>query len=520
MSCFYGENRNLLIQYNIDINLRRSDLMAVTEEQAVKLFNKLVDVCSVVAKDAHVFIGTHDLKRSPLFMDKYPALSTDFFLDDKYFKEEDRERIPFLKYRIPKYEMKRYPEDKKYYSAIFESYRTEYINLKKYENIDEIKRWIDSEPEVLRLFSDHEQVPDYLIRGIVNDIVERYLYLTNATEVIPDNIEKVIKPYVSERLLFYLEETLYFDICIPICLATFDKEEIQLDENVEIIRIPEEIQKARQITCKYEVTKEDWVAACATHMIVLHNYNYKKGENYSFNSIMQDYACYPLEKIDEIFGVIRVATGYQIGYEHIFCIPEGWICETTADLSAVYGAKSHFVNSKFIKMDWMNLPVSCVTKTQCGEIVLLYKEYQNNAKKLKFPLMRFNRCMLRDEVDDMTTDACIGLESLLAGNAHAEITNAIASRIPFVFSKVVDSGYLAANGRGYMRKIYNLRSRIVHGDELKDKYLYIDNGEDRIYIPQMAVDFLRITLLFMIKNPTYLEVEEIDAFVDSLVAKP
>lgn len=491
--------------------------MAVTDEQAVKLFNEFVEVCIMVIKDAHVFIGTHDLKRSPLLMDKYPTLDNAYFFDEKYFDEEYREKIPFLKYKIPKYEMKSYPEDKKYYPSIFEGYRTEYIDLKKYEKINDIRQWINSEPEMLRLFTDKGELSDYIIRGIVSDIVERYLFITNATEIIPDDMEEMIKPYVAERLLFYLEETLYFDIGIPICLATFAKDAIKIDENVEIIRIPEQLQKARQIICKYEVAKEDWVAACATHMIVLYNYNYKKDGDYSFDSIMQDYTCYPLEKIDEIFGMIRVATGYHIGYEHIFCIPKDWIYETIADLNAVYGAKSHFVNPKFVKMNWVNLPVSFVTEAQCDEIASLYESYKNNVKKLKFPIMRFNRCMLRDEVDDMTTDACIGLESLLAGSTHTEITNAIASRIPLVFSKVGDPEYLATNGRGYMKKIYNLRSRIVHGDELKDKDIYIGNGENRIYIPKMAVDFLRLTLLFMIKNPTYLKVEEIDAYIDSLV---
>lgn len=491
--------------------------MAVTDEQAIKFFNDIRDICIDVIKDAHEFIGTHDLKRNTFFTDKYPGLSTDFFYDEKYFKEEDREKIPFLKYRISKYEMRQYPEDKKCYSSIFEGYRTEHINLKDYVKIEKINDWINSESEILKLFTDKDKISDYTIRGIVNDIVERYLYMTNATENVPDDIEKLINPYVTQRLSFYLEDTLYFDICIPICLATFDKE-IGLDESVEIIRISEELQKARQVTCKYEVAAEDWVAACATHMIVLHDWNYKKNENYSFNSIMQDCSYYPLEKIDEIIGMVRVATGYEIGYEQIFCIPKGWIYETTADLCAVYGAKSHFVNPKYIKMNWMNLPVSYVTEKQCDDIAMLYNEYQKNEKKLKFSLMRLNRCMLRDKVDDMTTDACIGLESLLAGGTHTEITNAIASRIPFVLSRASDSKYLSQNGRGYMKKIYNLRSRIVHGDELNDKNIYFETEEGKIYVPRMAVDFLRIVLMFMIKNPSYLKVEEIDAYIDSIVS--
>ena len=65
-----------------------------------------------------------------------------------------------------------------------------------------------------------------------------------------------------------------------------------------------------------------------------------------------------------------------------------------------------------------------------------------------------------------------------------------------------------------------MRSRIVHGDKLKDKDIYIENNQTSIYIPKMAVDFLRIVLVFMIKNPIYLNVEEIDGDIDSLVSKP
>lgn len=477
----------------------------------------LLQICIDVIKDAHEFIKTHDLEKYTYYVDKYPGLATDFFYDDKYFKEADRQKIPFIKYRIPKYEMKQYPKDKRYYSLIFETYRTEHINLKDYEKIEKINYWINSETDILKLFTDEDKISDYTIRGVVNDIVERYLYMTNATENMPDDIDKIINPYVARRLLFYLEDTLYFDICIPICLATFDKE-IKLDDNVEIVKISEELQKARQVKCRYEVAKEDWVAACATHMIVLHDYSYKKGDKNSGVSLLQDYSCYPLEKIDEIMGIVRVATGYEIGYEHIFCVPQNWIYETIADLDAVYGAKTHFVNHKYIKLNWMNLPISYVSKEQCDNIATLYEGYRNNEKRLKFSLMRFNRCMLREELDDITTDACIGLESLLAGGTHSEITNAIASRMPFVISKIDNSQYLSIDGRKYMKKIYNLRSRIVHGDKLKDKDIYIENDQDRIYIPKMAVDFLRIVIMFMIQNPEYLNVEEIDRYIDSLVS--
>lgn len=472
----------------------------MTVEKASKLLQDMCEVCREILADVHAFIGSHDLITNQSYFDKYPSASLQGFYDGKVFTPEEMGEIPFLKYRIQKYEMRSFPKDRINYSCIFEKYRTEFVDLGKYTKISQIKTWIESDKEILACFTDKELLSDYMIQGLVKDIIERYLFKTNATNEIPENINDIITPFVAEKLGFYLQDTLYFDIGIPLCLTTFAKE-IKFDDGVELIKIPEDIQKSRQIGCKYEVAKENDVAACATHMIVLHNYCYKKTNSISFNSIIQDYSCYPLDKIDEIVGIIRVVTGYDIGYEHVLAIPNKWVCDTTTDLTAVYGAKSHFVKNKYTKMYWMHLPISFISETQCDEIALLYKAYQTKEKALKFSLMRLNRCMLRDEVDDMTTDACIGLESLLAGGAHTEITNAIASRIPFIFSKLSGTKYPPDKARGYMKKIYNLRSRIVHGDELKDKDIYFSNDTEEIYVPQMAVDFLRNCLLFMIKNP-------------------
>lgn len=487
------------------------------EEKLKIIYRDITEVCIEVAKDAHTFIGSHELKGDFIVSAKYPTLHNQMFYDEKYYEAEKLEEIPYLKYRIPKYEMRGFPGDRQYYTAIFEVYRKEKIDLKEYKKIDEIRDTINSDPEVVKIFTEKEKLYESFIRTLVERIVERYLYMTKASEIIPENIEEEIKPYIIERLWFYFYDTLFFDICVPICLATFEKD-IKLDDTVEIVAISEELQKARQVECNYEVAHENWVAACATHMIVLHNCSYTKNSEYSFNSVMRDYSCYPLDKIDEILSVIRVATGYDIGYEQIFCIPDKWVYNTAADLPAICGTKSHFVNPRFMKGHWMQLPVSFVTAEQCDEISCLYKGFKSNENKLRFPLMRLNRCMLRDKMDDMTTDACIGIESLLAGGTKGEITYTISNRIPIVLSKVGNTEYNPQECRKYMKKIYNLRSRIVHGGELKDKDIYLQNGDTKLYIPQIAVDFLRLALEFMIKNPQYLSPDEIDKYLDSIIS--
>ncbi len=493
--------------------------MSVSKEQAWDLLEQILAVCVDVAKSAHCYIGTHDMKRITFLLNEYPVSSTDiFFSDNNKFSEKDREKIPFLKYKIPKYKMGSFPSDKKYYPGVFDSYSGDSIKLTEIKEIDNIKEWINSEKDILKCFTKNETLSDYVVRAIIRDVVERYLFMTNASEIIPDDIEELIRPYLIEKLRFYLDDYLPFDICIPICLTTFEKE-IELDENVKIIKISDDLQIARQVACQYEVFKEDWVAACATHMIIIEGYRYPKESDNTFNSIMEDYRCYPIDRINEIMGIIRVATGFDIGYESIFCIPNNWVYDTVADLVPVYGAKAHFVNPKYFTKDWMSLPISFITKEQCDEIANLYSDYKNNADKLRFSLERLNRCLLRDAIDDMTTDACIGLESLLSGNAHTEINNAISSRIPFVLAAEKVEKYPVTKGRKYMKAIYNLRSRIVHGGNLKEKDLYQIEEKGKIHVPDMAVDFLRITLLFMIKNPNYLNVEEIDSYIDSLFEK-
>ena len=107
--------------------------MLASEEKVDKLVADIKDACITIAKDAHTFIGNHELKSNPFFNDIYPATCNDIFYKEEHFKEEDREKIPILKYRIPIYEMRGFPKDRKYYTAVFDGYGNDHIFLKDYE---------------------------------------------------------------------------------------------------------------------------------------------------------------------------------------------------------------------------------------------------------------------------------------------------------------------------------------------------------------------------------------------------
>lgn len=486
--------------------------MKIEDELAKNFAIKVYNVCFEVARDAHCYI---EKNLSSYY--KYPVSVTDHLLKSEAF-DELKNNIDFLKYKIPKFHLEDFPGSLMNYNAIFNGYQSDKIKISDYESYRELKGWVEQNERVQMLLTHDEDVDcEYNLKCLISECVERYLFLTKATSTVPEDIEERLKDIVEQALRYYLEEKLNIDICVPICLAIFEQDNIKLSDAIEIVKIPDEVQKARQKACSYEVIDEDWVAACATHMIVFHDYFYNNVDEFSINAATQDYNCYPLKEIDKIFGVIRLVTGYSIGYEQILCRPIGWMYNACADLPIVYGAKAHFINPKEIKKYWSQITVSIVTQEQCEEIEELYKDFLKCENKISFSLSRYNRCMLRDEIDDMSTDACIGLESLLAGGTKGEITYTISNRIPIVFAKSKDDRYSAENCRSIMKKIYSFRSKIVHGGELKEKEKYIISGEERWYIPNVAVDFLRHVLVFMIKNPQFLDATKIDEYIDSVI---
>ena len=481
-----------------------------------------LELAKQTAINAHKYLLEHEQLNGYY---KYPVLTHTFSRDNPEYAHLF-EKIPFLHYSIPKYEMKDFPRDQLLYSAIFNGYANDCLDCTSFDEFDKLIEYINTKTELKKLLSDSEDLNTLKIRvkNINIAIVERYLYLTNASGEIPSDIEEKIKPFLSEKLLRYLAKELRIDIYVPICLATFEDDTIKLSENIEIVRMSNEIQKSRQQACTYESSNEDWVAACATHMIVLHNYHFQNTGDISINTATQNYNAYPLKVINNIMAAIRIVTGYTIGYEQILSFPINWIDSFCADLIPLYGAKTHFVNSKQTDKFWMGLSISKVSSEQATILQSIFENIlkcETDSKKgnLFFALNRFNRCMLRNEVDDMATDATIGLESLLAGGTKGEITYTISNRIPIVFAHEQNELYVPTECRAIMKKIYNYRSKIVHGGNLKDKDKYLSINGDKVDISKIAVDFLRYTLLFMIKNPEFLDSKKMDEYLDNNLCK-
>ena len=496
--------------------------MGINIEISRKFFILLQSLSKQLAIQAHDYLATHERIRGYC---KYPIQERLFPKDNPQF-EELYEIIPALRYGIPEYRLKDFPDDRIQYGAIFNGYATDRLDCSKLKEFDDLIEYVNSESELKKLFAKdaNTNTLKYKLKEMASGIVERYMYSSNASDIVPDNLEGLLHPFVLEKVHRYFSDTLEIDIYIPICLATFEDDRIKLTEHIEIIRIPEDVQKSRQQACEYQSYKENLAASCATHMLVLHNYSLKNSEELSINEVTKNFHAYPLHIINNVMGALRVVTGFTVGYAQILCRPINWIDSFCADLVPLYGAKACFINPKEVEKPWGHLPVSYINKESTQEIQKIYKiihdaEGDNKKNSLIFALKRFNRCVLRTEDDDIATDATIGLEALLAGGTKSEITYTISNRIPIVFAHESNEDYLPTNCRKIMKKIYDYRSKIVHGATLKDKHRYYEICDKKVEIEKIAVDFLRYTLLFILRNPEFLDATKFDEYIDVIISK-
>lgn len=493
--------------------------MLIDETVVKGFFEVLLEISKETAIKAHDYILSH---RKVYGYGKYPKKKEMFPKDNPEYMDL-YEKIPYLIYDIPRYYERDYPEGMINYDGIFYNFTGDFLNCTILEQFNVLIEYVSSYPELQKLIIQEKDNLQYKLKRIVVDIVERYMFVTKATADVPKDLDNALQPFVEEKVRRYVEDKLQISVYIPICLATFEDEQIELSEGVKIIRMSDEMQKSRQYSYAYESINEDWVSACATHAIKLSNYYFKNDGELSINSATQNCYAYPLQTIDNIIAAIRIVTGYSIGYEQILSMPEGWIDSFYADLIPLYGAKAHFVNPKELEKMWMRLPVSKVSHEQTNRIQQVYQniikcEEDKNKQNLLFAIKRFNRCMLRNEVDDMATDATIGLEALLAGGTKGEITFTISSRIPVVFSYLINERFTPANSRGIMKKIYGYRSKIVHGGNLKEKEKYVEINNEKYKTCDVAVDFLRYALLFMTEHQEYLDAAKLDEYIDGILS--
>lgn len=445
---------------------------------------------------------------------------------EKYFQEQ-MDSIPILKYKVPFFTLSNWPKEKIDYKYIMKiSQNTDGIIFSSLNNFEQLITFCNQSPNIKMALCKEPTAENikYAIANFLSDIISRYM---NCYKVDDSSKDEIINRLIAMKMIRYFEDNLPIKICIPICFITFESDSIELVPHIYIKKIPYSFQKSRVKACHFESHIEENASCCATHMLVLDNYNIPNKDLDSVNNVTRNASSFPLDIIDNFFASVRICTGLSTGYGAIICEPQNWVDNWYADLDPLYGTTYRAINPNSLKDNWLALDISPISKTQIKDIIntfiflseLKIDKKHANYRKLKVSVERLNRCLLREAIDDTALDAIIGIEMLLSGNTQGEITYTISNRISLLAYFIPECPYSSHEMRLAMRKIYNYRSAIVHGKELKDKETIINIKDSTFHVKDLAIEFLRYSIIFMINHPEYLDATKLDEEIDKAIDK-
>lgn len=347
---------------------------------------------------------------------------------------------------------------------------------------------------------------DTLILLLFTNVIDRYMNIHKGKEF---EIELFIPIYEPiENGIF--NEKLEINILIPILMLGFDFDFLKLNDNSAITRMNDETQLSR--AGKTDSAPEiHWVVANkASHAILFTNYSIEnKGYSTVFN-LLASATTYPIDKVEEFLAALRIVTGLNTGYAQILAQPTNWAFDYKAFLSPLHGAvvrayPNHFDNGYWLK------PTEIITEKQAEKVINIYNQILAiNNNRIRIALRRLNTCLLRDNDEDRILDAAIGLEALFADDEKQEMTHKLALRVAVISKIATTFNYTPTQVFSAVKKIYSYRSAIAHGSRDADKKREVDINGNKISTIELAIEFLRNSLIVLLENPKYLTSTTID----------
>jgi len=129
-----------------------------------------------------------------------------------------------------------------------------------------------------------------------------------------------------------------------------------------------------------------------------------------------------------------------------------------------------------------------ITADEIDRLPSTFRALSASGKRAKLAGRRLFQTVLRQDDDDVTIDACIGIEALL-GEQHDELVHRMGLRASVALAP---SGWDPAMAYDLLKKVYGHRSKIVHGTEPANATITV--AESTLAVSRVAVRLLRALL--------------------------
>ncbi|UQZ56518.1 hypothetical protein C2H96_19510 [Bacillus subtilis] len=348
-----------------------------------------------------------------------------------------------------------------------------------------------------------------MIQLLFESLVERYFNLYGFNDTF--DLEKFKYIYIPIENSIYDEE-LFIDIVVPLLFVKFDFDFLKLNDNTYIERMDEIMQLSRTGITEYSVPVNKTALNATTHALVLKKYSFKNDSYWNVFNLLKDERAYPLDVIDTFVNCIRIALNLETGYTQLIARPDEWCDSYKANLTPIYGTLVRAYPSKFDKYYWLSPNIPTIKQEQMQHIGEMFCKIQSEpSQKLKIANQRLKYCYLRDNEQDAVIDAMIALETLLTDDEKTELNHRISLRMAVLLPLSKEITHAPIEIFKTVKKIYDYRSAIVHGNPKADNKREIRlEGTSPVPVIEKAIEYLRLVISIMIENPQYLKASKID----------
>jgi len=388
-------------------------------------------------------------------------------------------------------------------------------NIKSSTEWKELYNFVKKEADLSKYFNIIESL------GVNFDFIEIYLYsiVVNFTEYYIHTtnnhraIKKTFLKLYSQLFNAIFAKTLSLSICFPIPLVKFDFDSRIIAENIIIKKIPNAIQLSRNDT-NASNSNHNLISGASTHYFVLKNWSIPNPYNlWNIHQVLSDLNSFekPIEYAKKFISSLRIETNLQTGLTQLLTIPDNWVADYDAHLKRIYRINLNEYNHDLEKDGWL-INQDIVTKKTISRVINTFKNISsisNNSFILS--LDRYNEYYTRKNERDKIIDLTTALESLLTNDSRSEITYRLSNRIAILFKKHNIKTYMAEDILDIVKKIYDYRGAIVHGEcKLDKKRTIVLPTKESVQAVELAHHILKEVLQIFIKNKKVYKPSEID----------
>jgi hypothetical protein len=388
-----------------------------------------------------------------------------------------------------------------------------YSDLPSFQNL--ISYAQHSEQLRARLLPPRRQLND----PIADDLL-RFEIVHIATAI----IDRTMHTYGDEEIntaafrKFYLEmeaplfdDQLSIEILTPIALTKFEAEErMELAANIFLERMDDGTHQARYPRSSLWLPAQGIVISAATHALVLSNYVMPATN--VWERYRSELSLYPVDVVDRFFAALRLVTGIQTGYAQIVLRPIAWAEDYMATLPPlIAGPSVHRYPDRFDNYGWLAKDRHLVTANELSEVASTFSDLLDAPDAISLATRRLNSAMLRTDEADSIIDLCIGLEALLTDETQTEMTHKLALRIAALSTLSEERKYTPEQVFRAVKRIYNYRSKLVHGrtDAASHRTIpFLEPPHNQA--PDVAADLLRQVVRTLLRHASYLTPSKID----------